>query len=251
MNTSYKLLLALMLLVTLVTKSYADTLKIAVASNFIRPMHRISTQFEREHGIAVISSFASSGKLFAQISHGAPYDLFLSADQDKPIALIQQGLALKESRFTYATGVLMFYRNNSDIPLSFPEILQSEKLKRIALANPKLAPYGRAAHDVLSEFGLLEGDRVALVMGENIGQTYQFAFSGNVDIGLVALSQVVALNSQDQSLPIPTDLYSPIRQDAVMLNASKQPQASRLFLQYLKTEQVRDIITEFGYRQTP
>ncbi|MBE1301567.1 MAG: molybdate ABC transporter substrate-binding protein [Alteromonadaceae bacterium] len=251
MNTSYKLLLALMLLVTFVTCSYADTLKIAVASNFIKPMQRISSQFEREHGIAVISSFASSGKLYAQISHGAPYDLFLSADQDKPVALIEKGLALQESRFTYATGVLMLYRNNSDIPLLFPEILQSEKLKRIALANPKLAPYGRAAQEVLNEFGLLERDGITLVMGENIGQTYQFAFSGNVDIGLVALSQVIALDSQDQSLPIPTNLYSPIKQDAVMLNASKQPQASRLFLQYLKTEQVRDIITEFGYRQTP
>lgn len=206
------------------------------------------TAFEQETGIQPVLSYGSSGKLFAQIRHGAPFDVFLSADQTKPIELEKAGLIVPGSRFTYAEGRLVLW--SARITGIGAESLMNPKLRRIALANPRLAPYGRAATDALSALDMTETTRSRWVIGENISQTYMFVDSGNAELGFVAASQVLRDGQMIRGAGwlVPSDLHSPIRQDAVLLSAAeKKPEATRLF-EYLSGETARSIMRQFGYR---
>lgn len=244
--------LSIMLLsfLTLNSSTYAEEIHAAVASNFTAPMKDIVKQYEEESGNKVILSFGSSGKFFAQIQNGAPFQIFLSADENKPDALEKAGLIVTGTRFTYAIGALALWSVKPDFIDNNDARLKSGDFNKLALANPKLAPYGVAATEVLEGLGLTESTKSKWVMGENISQTYQFASTGNTDLGFVALSQIMSEGriTKGSSWIIPTDQYSPIRQDAVLLKSAENSTAAKELLNYLRSDKARSIIHSYGYK---
>ena len=227
----------------------ANQIKIAVASNFTQTMKFIVDEFEKETNTKVKASYASSGKLYAQIHHGAPYHLFFSADQNKPLKLIQSGLADPDSRYTYALGQLVLWSNKTDLQTQVQNLLKDGKYNKLALANAKLAPYGLAAQQVLNNLGLVPSSRTKWVQGENISQTYQFIATGNADLGFIANSQ---LQLSDSSKPksiwqVPVELYSPVKQDMVLLLTAKRNPAALRFMQFIHSAKVKTIIESNGY----
>lgn len=244
--------LSIMLLsfLTLNSSTYAEEIHAAVASNFTAPMKDIVKQYEEESGNKVILSFGSSGKFFAQIQNGAPFQIFLSADESKPDALEKAGLIVTGTRFTYAIGALALWSVKPDFIDNNDARLKSGDFNKLALANPKLAPYGVAATEVLEGLGLTESTKSKWVMGENISQTYQFASTGNTDLGFVALSQIMSEGqiTKGSSWIIPTDQYSPIRQDAVLLKSAENSTAAKELLNYLRSDKARSIIHSYGYK---
>ena len=228
-------------------KVWSGEVTLAVASNFTRPIKKIATAFQEKSGHKVRLVFGSSGKIFAQISHGAPFDVFLSADQEKPHSLIQNNLALADSRFSYAIGKLALWAPKRGHAPG-PSDLINPAVRKIALANPKLAPYGRAAHQLLQSLKLDETLAPKLVWGENIAQTYQFIASGNADMGFVSQSQLGP--DQKGVWIIPADLHDPILQDAVLLNIAQNNSAARDFLTFLQSDDARKIILAHGYHLT-
>ena len=228
----------------------AEQLTIAVASNFAAPMQQIARQFEERSGHQVKLAFGSTGKIFAQIYHGAPFQGFFSADQAKPAQLVELGLAEAGSRFTYAEGKLALWSSKSKFVDSNGEVLAHGSYNRLAIANPKLAPYGAAAVEVLQQLGLEESTRPRWVQGENISQTYQFVASGNADLGLVAVSQLLQDGSTTKGSVwvVPEHLYSPIRQDAVILQRGLDSSAMNEFWEFVQSAEARAIIRAYGYR---
>lgn len=223
---------------------------VAVASNFKAPMDAIASAFMAQTGYSVTLVYGSSGRLFAQIVNGAPFDVLLSADQDKPQRLEQQGLAVSGSRFTYAVGTLVLWSPDPSLIVEGVTVLQEGNYQRLAIANPRLAPYGEAATEVLQSLGLLELTRPRWVMGENIAQTYLFVSSGNAGLGFVALSQV----QQQGRIPqgsfwiVPANMHSAIRQDAVLLERGSVNLAAQELIQYLQSVPVQLTLESFGYR---
>ncbi len=240
-----RLLLFLMLMLGSVPLSAADLL-VAVASNFRPTLERIAGAFETQTGHQVRLVAGSTGKHYAQIVHGAPFDLFLAADSERPLRLEQHGLVVAGTRFTYAQGALVLWSPRPELVDADGEVLRGESFRRLAIANPRLAPYGRAAMEVLDAMGLREKLQDRLVRGENIAQAFHFVRSGNADIGLLAHSQVLAnSNETGGSLwVIPTTRYSPIRQQCVMLRDTAQ---GRRFMAFLRSPEALAIIRQFGY----
>ena len=232
------------------TSIKATELRIAVASNFSGTMKTIASEFENSSSHKVVISFASSGKLYAQIKQGAPYDIFFSADQTKPRLLEDQKLAVKGKRFTYAVGGLVLWTNNNDFKIPPDKRLISGEFNKLAMANPKLAPYGQAATEVLASLNLMDKSSQKRVLGENIAQTYQFVATGNAELGFIAASQLTELQRNDtgQSWIIPKTLYSPINQDAVLLTRAKDNPIAQAFLTFFTTKKVQAIIAADGYR---
>ncbi len=225
------------------TQTTAGEVRIAVASNFTAAMKEIAAQFEQQSDHRTKISYGSTGKLYAQILHRAPFDLFLSADQRRPALLEKEGQASR--RFTYAIGKLALWSRNSNQAVNV-KALQAGKFRKIALANPKTAPYGMAALEVMQNLKVEKQLRPKWVRGENIAQTYQFASTGNAQLGFVALVQIT-LNQNGNSWEIPQSLYTPIRQDAVLLKKGEQNPAATAFLDYLQSESVMKIIRKYGY----
>ncbi|WP_340678590.1 molybdate ABC transporter substrate-binding protein [Paraglaciecola sp.] len=227
----------------------AEELMVAVASNFSLPMRQIAEVFAQTHPHTVQLSFGSSGKFFAQIVNGAPYDLFFSADQSKPQALIDKELAITNSRFTYALGALALWSADPHKITTSNNILLTDNFNKLALANPKLAPYGLAAMDVLSNMQLLETTRERWVQGENIAQTYQFIASHNADIGFVAVSQIMQKGklTSGSAWFISATLYRPIKQDTVILKRVKNIGAANEFMSFMQGPEASNIIQSFGY----
>ncbi|MCY0963833.1 molybdate ABC transporter substrate-binding protein [Parathalassolituus penaei] len=223
----------------------ADTVAVAVAANFQAPMEEISKAFEKDSGHSVAMSTGSSGKFVAQIQNGAPFDVFLSADQQNPIALEGSGHAVTGTRFTYAEGALVLW--SAKVAIDPQQVLKSGDYNKLAIANPKLAPYGLAATQVLDKMGLTSATTAHLVTGENIAQTWQFIGTGNADIGFVALSQVRATGDGGSSWIVPSDLYEPIRQDAVLLKRGEDNNAAKALLDYLHGTTASTIIQRYGY----
>lgn len=234
------------------TSSYAEDIHVAVASNFTSTMKDIAEAFEDSTGHHVKLSFGSSGKLYAQISHGAPFQLFFSADQSKPIALEKNGLAIKGSRFTYAEGSLALWSIKDSFVDLTEKTLREREYQKLALANPRLAPYGQAAVEVLDKLNLTSTTRKKWVQGENISQTYQFVSTGNAELGFVALSQILNHGelTKGSAWVIPHDLYQPIRQDAVLLKKGTDSQAAREFMSFFTGSQAKKIIESYGYKTT-
>jgi molybdate transport system substrate-binding protein len=228
------------------TSAFAETLNVAVASNFVVAMQRIEQAFEdnSEHEVRLIRG--SSGKHYAQISNGAPFDIFLSADQHRPRQLVEEGLAGESHPATYAQGQLALWSRESDLQLDREYLLNTDNYDVIAIANPRLAPYGQAATEVFSYLGLKSLVSERLVMGENIAQAFQFVFSGNADLGLVAYSQAMSPNllGKGSVWLVPSELYQPIKQDMVILSDST---AAGEFAAFMKSDTVSDILLSTGY----
>ena len=246
---SFLLLSALLIITLTPTKTQAEQTNIAVAANFALPMKAIIEAFEKTSGHEVRLITGSSGKLFAQIQHQAPFDAFFSADAIKPAALIEANTAVAESEFTYAIGALVLWR--SEAPKNNANILGDLKngdYRKLAIANPRVAPYGVAAMEVLTHLGLSAVATPKLVKGENIAQTYQFVASGNAQLGFIAQSQVIK-NGQlpAGSWAVPAALHQPIRQHAVLLTRGQSNTAARALLTFMRTQAATDIIHRYGY----
>ena len=228
----------------------AENVSVAVAANFTTPMKAIAAEFEKDTGHSTQLSFASSGKFYAQIKNGAPFQVFLSADVKKPELLEQEGLAVSGSRFTYALGSLVLWSARPDLVDHNGDILRTDNFRHLAMANPKLAPYGLAARETLEKMGVWSELRDKLVIGENIAQTHQFVATGNAELGFVALSQVM----KDGQLTggsgwlVPSNFYSPIRQDAVLLINGKDNAAASALLNYLQSDKAAATIKSYGYQ---
>ena len=228
---------------------FAEDVQVAVAANFSAPMEEIAKAFFKSTGHQLKISTGASGKFYAQIKNGAPFQVFLSADEDKPAQLDKDGLTVQGTRFTYAIGKLVLWSVNPAMVDGKGQILESEKFNKLAIANPKTAPYGEAAIETLTVLNLKRQLEPKFVMGENISQTYQFVASGNAAIGFVALSQVTRDNKLigGSAWVVPEKLYSPIKQDAVLLVNGKDNAAARQFLQFLKGEESLRVIRSYGY----
>lgn len=234
-------------LLSLSVPGHADETRVAVATNFIEVMRELAADFERETGHEVTLSSGATGKLYAQIKNGAPFDLFLAADDRRPELLEQEGVALPGSRFTYALGELVLWSPQPDLIDGGPEVLKAAPFDYLSIANPKTAPYGRAAQQTLERLGLWAKLEGRLVRGENIGQAYQYVHSGNATLGFVAKSQVYrgGKYAAGSHWPVPAELYEPIVQQAVQLQPGEAAQA---LLEYLRTPEARVLIESHGYR---
>lgn len=237
----------LLLGLLIATRVSAEETLVAVASNFTATAKDIATAFEIETGHRAKLSFGSTGKLYAQIAHGAPFDLFLAADSERPALAEQQGFAVAGSAFTYARGKLVLYSLDPDLVVNEGEALNNpESFARIAIANPATAPYGEAAVAVMQHMGVYAKVESKIVKGENIAQVYQYVITQNVQLGFVALSQVIAESRGSQWI-IPEELYAPIKQDAVLLTRGSGNPAAQAFMEFLKGAEARRIIESYGY----
>ena len=230
----------------------ADTLRIAVASNFSATMNALATAYRDGGGSRLELVFGSSGALYAQVVNGAPFQALFSADRDIPEKLVAEGLALSNSRFTYASGTLVLWSSKRELVNRGEAALTSGKYNKLALANPALAPYGAAAVEVLRNLHLEQRTRSKWVLGENIAQTFQFVDSGNADLGFVALAQVMALDKKSPGVVwhIPQSMYHPLRQDAVILKCSPCAAEQRFFA-FMKSAEAKKIIQSYGYLVEP
>ena len=230
--------------------SWAAEAMIAVASNFHRTARELEARFEKagNHSITIVSG--STGKLYAQIVSGAPFDALLSADELRPLLLEKEGRAVGGSRFTYALGRLCLWSPDPRrVAMDGIETLRAGDFRRLAVANPRLAPYGAAALDTLRAFALEETLADRLVMGENVGQAYSMVATGNAELGFVALAQVLTLREAGAGSrwDVPADLHGPIRQDAVLLRHGESNAAAAEFLRFLRGPAGRRLIQSFGY----
>jgi molybdate transport system substrate-binding protein len=226
--------------------AHAETALIAVAANFAKPAQQLVERFAAETGHEIQISTGSTGNLATQIRNGAPFTIFLAADERRPAELESEGLAVAGSRFTYAVGRLVLWGTDPRWILLDPSAsLNDPELKRLAIANSELAPYGRAAEEAMTALGVWDTIQPKLVRGEDVGQVFQFVSSGNADLGFVALSQV--LDQSGSRWEVPQDLYTPILQQAVLLQPGKDNAAAKAFLDYLHSEPARELIGAVGY----
>lgn len=230
------------LLVAACSPSPEPEIRIAVASNFKAPAAEIVRKFGERTGSNATISLGSTGKLFAQISNGAPYDVFLAADSDGPAKIEKDVSAAAGSRFTYAIGKIVLWSADPDLVDSEGKVLGSDRFSKLAIANPALAPYGKAAEETLRKKGLWEQIQDRLVRGESIGQAFQFVSTRSADMGFVAYSQTVG--NGGSRWVVPQELYSPIEQQAVLL---KDRPDARAFLRYLESDEAKAIIRRYGY----
>ncbi|MEW6707763.1 MAG: molybdate ABC transporter substrate-binding protein [Pseudomonadota bacterium] len=227
----------------------ADELQVAVAANFSAPARLIAADFEKATGHRAALSFGATGKFHAQIRNGAPFEVLLAADEATPQKLEQEGSAVRGSRFTYAVGRLVLWSAQPGLVDDQGQVLRSGRFKHLALANPKLAPYGAAAVQTLSALKLLNALRPRFVQGENIAQAYQFVATGNAELGFVALSQVVSNGkiTSGSGWVVPAELHAPIRQDAVLLMRGRGRPAAEAWMKYLASDKARALIRAHGY----
>ncbi len=248
MTANHQFTLALALLGAVVTVR-ADEVQVAVAANFTAPMKEIAAAFEKETGHKVQAAYGATGKFYAQITNGAPFEALLAADDTTPTKLVAEGAAVKGSQFTYAIGTLVLWSAKPGFVDDEGKALKTGDFKKVAIANPKTAPYGAAAIEVLTGLKLLEQVEPKFVTGENIAQTFQFVSTGNAELGFVALSQVMKDGkiTEGSAWIVPGKLHEKIRQDAVILEKGKGKPAVIALMEYLKGDQARTIIKSFGY----
>ncbi|MEG3618222.1 molybdate ABC transporter substrate-binding protein [Magnetovibrio sp. PR-2] len=244
---SAKRLLLVLALIFVPLNAWAAKTTIAVAANFTAAAKDIAKAFEAQTGHKAVLAFGSTGKLFAQIAYGAPFDAFLAADVVRPGKAVQDGFAVQGSQFTYALGKIVLFSADESLVDGNGDVLgKGDLFNKIAIANPKTAPYGAAAVDVLQKLGLYVQARTKLVKGDNIAQTYQFVMTQNAQLGFVAYAQVIFAEG-GSTWVVPENLYTPIRQDAVLLDQGKDNPAAKAFLEFLKSDQGRAIIQKYGY----
>ncbi|MBF7143919.1 MULTISPECIES: molybdate ABC transporter substrate-binding protein [Pseudomonas] len=228
---------------------FADDVHVAVAANFTAPLQAIAAAFEQDTGHHVVASPGATGQLYAQINNGAPYEVFLSADDTTPAKLESEGATVKGSRFTYAIGTLALWSPKDGYVDNKGEVLKGNTYQHLAIANPKTAPYGLAATQVLDRLKLTQATQSKRVEGQNITQAFQFVQTGNAELGFVALSQVYKDGkiTSGSAWQVPHTLYDPIRQDAVMLNKGKDNAAAKAFVEYLRGAKAAGVIRSYGY----
>lgn len=242
-------LLAMLALLGFASVAIADEVQVAVAANFTAPMQKIAAEFEKDTGHKALLSFGATGKFTAQINNGAPFEVLLSADQETPARLEHEGAAVAGSRFTYAIGKLVLWSTREAIVDNQGDVLKRGGFDHIALANPKLAPYGAAAMETMKALGVADTLAPKFVQGENIAQTYQFIATANALLGFVAMSQVYEDGKlkSGSAWVVPSNLYSPIRQDAVILEKGKDSAAAAALMKYLKGDKAKAVIKSYGY----
>lgn len=227
----------------------AERARIAVAANFAEALERLRPGFEQATGHRLELVTGSTGKLYAQISNGAPFDVLLAADQARPERLEREGLAVPGTRFTYAVGRLVLWSPNADVVAGDgAALLRQGAYRRLAMANPDLAPYGLAAREALQTLGIYESLRGRIVLGESVGQAYAMVATGNAELGLVALAQLHGERAVAGShWLVPQNLHGPIRQDAVLLTRAESNSAARDFLAHLRSEAAAEVLHAFGF----
>lgn len=224
----------------------AAEVKVAVAANFAEPAQEIAGRFKARSGHDATLSFGSSGQFYAQIANGAPFGVFLSADRDRPLKAEAEGLAVAGSRFTYATGRLVLYSRTPGLVDGRGSVLRTGRIRKLAVADPKTAPYGAAAMAVMRKLGLEAALSRRLVRGSSITQAFQFVRSGAAEAGFVALSQVVGETGGSRWI-VPAHLHSPIEQQAVLLRPGANSVAARAFVDFLRSAEAKAIIRSYGY----
>jgi molybdate transport system substrate-binding protein len=239
----------LFVVVTLaVAPAFAEQVLVAVAANFVPPFREIAIEFERTTGHNVQVAAGSSGNFYSQIKNGAPFDVFFSADNERPKLLGEEGFGVKDSRFTYAIGRLVLWSPNAGL-IKGEETLRFKQYKRLAMANPKTAPYGVAAIEAMQKLELWEGIQSQIVIGESLGQTMGFIESGNAQLGFVALSQVMdpKIKGKGSRWDVPTNLHEPIKQDVILLTKGKNNPAAKALMEFMGSPQAKAIIERYGY----
>jgi molybdate transport system substrate-binding protein len=234
------------------TNAQADQVSVAVAANFAAPMQKIAAAFTQDTGHHAVVSIGSTGKFYAQIKNGAPFQVLLAADDETPQRLENEGAALTGTRFTYAIGRLVLWSPQPGVVDANGAVLKTGNFERIALADPKLAPYGRAAMQAMDKLGVVQRLQPRFVQGENIAQAYQFVATGNAPLGFVALSQVMVGSelTDGSGWVVPAGLHEPIVQDAIALLPGKDKPAVAALLAFMNSDKARAIIRAFGY-ETP
>lgn len=240
--------LALVIALLVSAPAFAEQVRVAVAANFTAPARELAAMFKAHSGHEAVLSFGSSGQFYAQITQAAPFDIFLSADAERPEKLVKDGLALADSRFTYAIGRLVLWSRDGRADAGEAALRQS--FSKLAIANPAAAPYGGAALDVLRHVGLLDALRARIVQGTSIAQTFQFIESGNAELGFIALSQLEGRSDGGRWL-VPTQFHRSLQQDAVLLTKGQGNKAATEFLNFLKSAEARALIARFGYELAP
>lgn len=238
----------LLLALTAAGASSADEVSVAVAANFTAPMQQIAAQFEKDTGHKAVLAFGATGKFYAQIVNGAPFELLLAADDETPARLEKEGHGVPGKRYTYAVGKLVLWSASPDLVDGKGEVLQKGNFAHLAIANPKTAPYGAAALETMGALGVLASLQPRFVQGENIAQTQRFVLSGAAELGFVALSQVLKDGRiAGSAWIVPEHLHQPILQDAQILARGRDKPAPAALFAYLKGDKARAIIRSFGY----
>lgn len=232
----------------------AEEVTVAVAANFTAPMQKIAQAFEQDTGHKAKLVFGSTGKFYAQIKNGAPFAVLLSADVETPARLEQEGAAVAGTRFTYAVGRLALWSKNPALVDNKGQVLLSKttdknSFKKLAIADPKLAPYGAAAIEVIEGMGASAKVMTKLVQGDSIGQAFQFVMTENAELGFVAYSQISTDGriTQGSAWVVPQNLYTPLRQDAALLSLGKDNAAALALIKYMRTDRAKTIIRTYGY----
>jgi molybdate transport system substrate-binding protein len=232
----------------------AEEVTVAVAANFTAPMQKIAQAFEQDTGHKAKLVFGSTGKFYAQIKNGAPFAVLLSADVETPARLEQEGAAVAGTRFTYAVGRLALWSKNPALVDNKGQVLLSKttdknSFKKLAIADPKLAPYGAAAIEVIEGMGASAKVMTKLVQGDSISQAFQFVMTENAELGFVAYSQISTDGriTQGSAWVVPQNLYTPLRQDAALLSLGKDNAAALALIKYMRTDRAKTIIRTYGY----
>ncbi|WP_420902691.1 molybdate ABC transporter substrate-binding protein [Pseudomonas proteolytica] len=228
----------------------ADEVQVAVAANFTAPIQAIAADFEKDTGHTLVAAYGATGQFYTQIKNGAPFEVFLSADDTTPQKLESEGDTVKGSRFTYAVGTLALWSAKEGYVDAEGAVLKKNEYQHLSIANPKAAPYGLAATQVLAKLGLTEQVKSKLVEGQNITQAYQFVSTGNAELGFVALSQIYKDGkvSSGSAWIVPGEMHDPIKQDAVILNKGKDNPAAKALVDYLKGPKAAAVIKSYGYQ---
>jgi molybdate transport system substrate-binding protein len=229
--------------------AHADEVQVAVAANFTAPIQAIAADFEKDTGHKLVASYGATGQFYTQIKNGAPFEVFLAADDTTPAKLEKEGDTVVSSRFTYAVGTLALWSAKDGYVDDKGAVLKANQYRHLSIANPKAAPYGLAATQVLDALKLTDATKAKIVEGQNISQAYQFVSTGNAELGFVALSQIYKDGkvTSGSAWIVPSDLYSPIKQDAVVLSKGKDNAAAKALMDYLKGPKAAAIIKSYGY----
>lgn len=241
--------LALLLALSCTVAAHAGEVQVAVAANFAGPMEKLAAEFARDTGHKAIVATGATGKFYAQIRNGAPFEVLLAADDETPARLEREGKAVAGSRFTYATGRLVLWSAREGMVDGGAAVLKGDGYKHLAIANPRTAPYGAAAVATLDKLGLSATVQPRIVQGENIAQAWQFASTGNAELGFVAQAQVWRDGkfTAGSGWIVPSTMHEPIRQDAALLFKGRDNPAARALLDYLRGDKARALIRTFGY----
>ncbi len=244
-----KFFASVLAVVTCLGTAHAGEVQVAVAANFAGPMEKLAAQFQKDTGHKAVVASGATGKFYAQIRNGAPFEVLLSADDETPARLEAEGQAVAKSRFTYAVGRLVLWSAKANYVDATGAVLKTGDFTHLAIANPKTAPYGAAAVAVIDKLGLTARLQPRLVQGENIAQAFQFASTGNAELGFVAQAQVWRDGkfTAGSGWIVPATMHAPIRQDAALLTRGAKNPAAQALLDYLRTDKAKALIRAYGY----